>query len=202
MAELLRTPPRVAVKEAEQQSTSEVRFDQPLLIRNYTTSSAPRSVPAPALAGAVSGWFAIVFAVCYLALPLGATMLGLYSGMLANLIPNTLALGLMALLTTAMAISVRPKIVTNVAARRDPVIAAALGSLAMWAGGQEFLPQLQALSAMPLWESLTFVGMNVVESSLFGMMLASFVRTPARAFALGAAFQAMLLFLFVGWIGF
>ncbi|MCB9678748.1 MAG: hypothetical protein H6737_26835 [Alphaproteobacteria bacterium] len=201
MAEMLRTPPRVAVDEATK-SDAHVHFDEPVLIRSYTASSGPRSVPAGALAGAVSSWFAIVFAVCYLALPAIASVMGLYSGMLANLVPNTLALGLMGLVTTALAVVIRPKVVTNVRAARDPVIAATVGSLLMWAGGQELLPQLQALTAMPFYESLTFVGMNVVESSLFGMMLASFARTPAKAFALGAAFQALLLCLFVGSTGF
>ncbi|MEZ4319636.1 MAG: hypothetical protein R3F61_19125 [Myxococcota bacterium] len=202
MAEMLRTPPRVAVGETQRAHTAEVWESDPELIRSYTSSSAPRTVPARALAGAVSSWFALVFAVCYLALPAIASVLGLYDGMLANLVPNTLSLGLMALFTTALTVTIGPKIVTNVAARRDPVVAATLGSLVVWAGGQELLPQLLSLSSMSMVEGLTFFGINVVESSMFGMMLASFSRTPLKAFALGAAFQSFLLFLFVGWIGF
>jgi len=199
MAEMLRTPPRVAAQDATQTDAG-VRFDEPPIIRSYTRSSGPRTVPARALAGAISSWFAIVFAVCYLALPALATVLGLYSGMLPNLIPNTLAIGLMALITTSLAVATQPRIITNVMAKPDPVIAATLGSLIVWAGGQELLPQLQALTSMPLVESLTFIGINIVESTMLGMMLASFVRSPLKAAALGAGFQAFLLVLFMGWV--
>jgi hypothetical protein len=36
------------------------------------------------------------------------------------------------------------------------------------------------------------IGLNVIESALFGVMLASFTRSPGKAFAIGAAFQLVL----------
>ncbi len=190
------------VTDSSAQSTTQATTGRSVrsMLHARASSSRPREVPAPAMAGAVSSWFAIVFAVSYLALPALATALGLYSGMIANIVPNFLALATMGMVTTALAVMTRPRVVTNVRAARDPVIAAGLGSFLVWAGAQEFLPILQSLSAMPLFESLTFIGLNIVEAGLFGMMLASFARTPGRAFALGAAFQSLLLAFFIGWI--
>ncbi len=205
MSEMVRTPLRTRVGAGTQSSREEgvgeaftEAFD-PGLLRSYTQAGA-RTVPTRALAGAVASWFALVFAICYLAIPAMASLAGLYHGMLPNLVVNTLAFIPMAILTAALVTMLRPKVVTNVSAARDPVVAATLGSLGMWAIGQEVSPLLQSLSTMPLYETVTFTGMNIIESGLFGMMLASFVRSPVKAFALGAAFQGLFLFLFVGWI--
>jgi hypothetical protein len=216
MAEMLHDPGHALRGDAVDDELAElgrVQVDQTLtttrssggasvesMLRARSSSSAPRTIPAQAMAGAVSSWFAIVFAVSYLLLPALATGLGLYSGMIANIVPNFLALATMAMVTTGLAVMTQPRVVTNVRAGRDPVVAAGLGSLLVWAGAQEFLPILQSLSAMPLYESLTFIGLNVVEAGLFGMMLASFTRSPVKAFALGAAFQSLLLAFFIGWI--
>lgn len=167
----------------------------------YLDSKQPRAVPARALVGAIAAWFGLVYALCYVALPATASMLGLYSNLIPNLVVNTLTLIPAAGITMGLAALVQPEIVTHLRAKRDPVIAATLGSFLVWLGLVETVSAIQPLTAMPWYEAITFFGLNVVESSMFGMMLASFVRTPGRAFALGAAFQLLLVGLFTGIVG-
>lgn len=170
------------------------------LLAEYRSSEAPREVPRAALAGAVASWFALVYALCYVALPAIATAFGTYSGMVPNLIVNTLAFAPLAAMSVALVAVVRPKVVLRGSARRDPILSAAGGSLLVWFLAHQALLALQPITAMPLVEAATFTGINLVEHGLLGMMLGSFVRTPAQAFALGAAFQAMFLSLFLGWV--
>ncbi len=47
-------------------------------------------------------------------------------------------------------------------------------------------------------ELATFVGLNIIEMSLIGMMLASFTRSITKAFALGMSFQLLVLGLILG----
>jgi hypothetical protein len=190
---------RSRVRDRQAAHTPEA-FDEPLIVTSYTSSSAPREVPRAALAGAVMSWFALVFAVCYVVLPVMAAVFGLYDGVIRNLLPNTLAFVPLAILTTALAAMVRPRVITRIGAPRDPVVSAAFGSFLVWALGHEALTALQPISQMGAIEAVTFAGINVVEHGLFGLMLGSFVRTPLQAFALGVAFQAMFLSLFVGWL--
>lgn len=197
MAEVLEaTRPRTRTVEREHDG---LRFDEPL-IHSYTSTTAPRQVPAKALGGAVLTWLAAIYGLCYLVLPLIASALGLHTLYLGNLVLNTLAFVPMAMLTALLAVAIRPDVVTNTRAPRDPVIAATLGSLFVWFGAHEGFSALQSISSMPLGESFAFLTMNVVESSMLGMMLASFARSPLKAFALGMAFQTLLVSLFVGWI--
>lgn len=199
MDETLARAPRV--RTVERSSIEEERpFTAESLIRAAGSSTRPREVPRRALAGAVGSWFALIFALCYVALPTTAAALGLYDGALRSLPANTVAFVPLALLTTALVAAIRPAVITSTRAPRDPVISAAIGSLLVWFLGHEALLALQPITEMPLTESVTFTGINLVEHGLFGMMLGSFVRSPIQAFALGAAFQAMFLSLFVGWI--
>lgn len=177
----------------------EPTFDQPL-VHAYTSSTAPRSVPGGALAGATLTWLAAVYGLCYLVLPLVAAALGLHTVFIGNLLLNTLAFVPMALFTAGLVAVIRPEVVTSTRAPRDPVIAATLGSLAVWFGAHELSPFLSSVTAMPFGEMVTFVGMNVIEAGMIGAMLASFAKSPGKAFMLGAAFQTLLVSLFLGWI--
>lgn len=197
MAEVVEsTGPRTRTIERE---VSDLRFDEPL-IRTYTTTAAPRQVPARALGGAVLTWLAAVYGLCYLVLPLVASALGLHTLFLGNLVLNTIAFVPVALLAAGLAVSVRPDVVISPRAPRDPVLAAVLGNLLVWFGAHESFFVLQSITGMWIGEAMAFLTMNVVEATLVGMMLANFARTPARAFALGAAFQTLLISLFIGWL--
>lgn len=164
----------------------------------FLNSERARTVPTRALVGAVGTWFALIYALCYVVLPTAGAALGLYSNLVPNLIVNTIALAPAALITMALVAASQPTVVTNLRASRDPVIAATAGSLLAWLGLVETVDVVQPLSGMPWYEALTFLGFNIVEQGMLGMMLASFTRSPAKAFALGAAFQVLVLGLFVG----
>jgi hypothetical protein len=200
MAEVLDSRLRYAEPRTTTAFDVDTTFDEPLLVSSYTSSSAPRQVPAQALAGAVVTWLAIVYGLCYLALPLFASALGLHTVFIGNLVLNTLAFVPMALLTAGLVSAMRPEVVTKASAPRDPVLAATAGSLLVWFGAHELSPLLSSITSMPVGEMLSFVTMNVVEAGMIGMMLASFTRSPLKAFALGAAFQTLLSAFFLGWL--
>ena len=65
----------------------------------------------------------------------------------------------------------------------------------IWGLGEQLIPVFQPFTSMPLDEMAALIGLNVVESALFGVMLASFTRSPGKAFAVGASFQFALTFL-------
>ena len=198
MAQIAQT----ATRARPSTTTQQLEGLQPteVLLHSHTHTLAPRAVPSRALGSAVLTWFGLVFAGCYVVLPMTTSALGLYHSSVTNLVFNTLALFPLAIITAGLAAVMKPKIVINKAAPRDPVLAATAGSLLVWALAHQLSPNLQPLSGMPVLESMTFVGLNVLEAGLFGMMLASFARTRARAFALGAAFQTLFIALFLGWI--
>lgn len=204
MAEVLdatRTTLGNSLDEVELQGSTSLSYPEVHPLVGYLNTKEARPVPTKALVGAVAAWFGLVYAVCYVALPTAGTAVGLYSNLIPNLVVNTFALIPAALITMGLVALTKPDVVTHLRAKRDPVIAATLGSLLVWFGLMETVSAVQPLSSMPWYEALTFLGFNVVEQSMFGMMLASFVRTPGKAFALGAAFQILLVSLFVGFVG-
>ncbi len=199
MGELLEAG-RTRVRTIERE-IPQLQFDEPVVLNHHhPLTRAPRQVPGRALGGAVLTWLALVYGLCYLALPLLASAVGLHTIFLGNLILNTLAFAPMALLTALLVVAIRPEVVLHPAAPRDPIGAATAGSLLVWFLAHESFGALAPITAMPAGEAAAFVTMNVVESTMIGMMLASFVRTPARAFVLGSAFQIVLVSLFLGWL--
>ena len=86
----------------------------------------------------------------------------------------------------------RPRVVVD-ASHREPALAATAGGLATWALLHNSLAFLVPFGEMSAPVLASFIAVNVLESALFGVMLASFVRSPGKAFALGAAFQALFM---------
>lgn len=137
-------------------------------------------------------WMCIAFWVCYVMLPIGASITGLYEGLLKNLWPAIPAFVLM-LAGTMLALQVvAPRVRVP---RRDKVLVepywAAMGAhFLTWMVLQNSVAGLRHFSDMNGLEALTLVGINLVESTLFGLMLGSYARKPGVAVALGVAFQA------------
>lgn len=150
-------------------------------------------VPTPQLKKAAATWMGLVFALCYMGVPFATDALGLFAWSGANFMMGGAGFVAMLALTWA-AISVkRPRVHLHQDVR-DPVIAATAGGLGMWAIIHTVgFGLLTPLYAMAPAELLTFIGMNVVESALFGMMLASFSKNRLQAFVLGAGFQAAFM---------
>ncbi|MCB9759667.1 MAG: hypothetical protein H6739_07475 [Alphaproteobacteria bacterium] len=159
-------------------------------------------VPRPQeLRRAVAGWTAVIFGTCYVALPFGAEVFGLYPGLLRNLGSSALSLAVMALLTVGVLRVVRPEVriprdLAN--APRDPVIAATAGGFGTWLVLHNLIPGLMHFDMMSSTMVMTFAAFNLLEGALWGMMLASFVRSRTGAFVLGAAFQLVLMLIWCG----
>jgi hypothetical protein len=165
-------------------------FEAPLLAV-YRGPSRPR---AGAMALATGAWFALVFALCYVALPAFAELTGLHRGLLSTTPVAAVSFGATAFVTAVGAALVRP---TVSAAVRDPVLAATLGGFATWALVHNTVSALRPFWAMSFVELGTFLTFNALEMFLIGSMLASLTRSRVAAAALGAGWQVVSLGLFL-----
>ncbi len=162
--------------------------------------SAPLEIDKPGLvAGAAAAWMGMTFLLCYVLLPMTRQALGLRYTLSPSLFEEGLmlagSLGAFAVTlgVTVGAIAVKRPTVSLDPARREPILAATLGGLLPWAVLHNILPTLIHFDEMSAGVLLSFIGANVLESALFGAMLASFSRSPGRAFALGAGFQVLFM---------
>jgi energy-converting hydrogenase Eha subunit B len=152
-----------------------------------------RVLPVRPLAAAVSCWLAMVFLACHLALPVAFSAAGLGAGMAAYTVAAVPAFGFASFVALIGVLAARPLVSTTRAAA-DPVLAAVLGALGAWVLVQNSMPGLlPPFSAMSGAQVAAQVAVNGLEASLLGVMFASFTRRPAVAFALGAAFELVLL---------
>lgn len=162
------------------------------LVRIGTTTPTPRPVPPGALGPAMLAWMAMVFGLCYLALPAAGAIFGLYDGLLAGVLFNLPAFVLATFVAVVVATAARPRVHTDVRQARDPVLSAATGGLLTWGLLHNTAPFLRHFPEFGGGELLAFVGVNVVEMTLIGMMLSSFTRHRTVAFGLGALFQLLV----------
>ena len=167
-------------------------FDHPLAHVQFP-SAAPVHVNTRQLGSAMLAWMTLVFGLCYVALPMTAANAGLYSGAWDSLAFNMPAFMLASMVAAVGAMVMRPTIKTDVGAARDPVVAAGLGGLLTWGVIHNTSSILVPFAAMGSAELATFIGMNVIEMGMIGMMLASFTRSTVKAFALGMWFQLLVL---------
>jgi hypothetical protein len=182
---------------AEKPRTVIPTFDHPLANVQFP-SSTPVDIRPRQLGTASVAWLAGVFGLCYIALPIAAASVGLFTDFWSHVFFNLPGFALATLVTAVGAMVARPKITTDVGATRDPVIAATSGGLLTWAIVHNLSPVLLPFAAMGTAELATFLALNLLEMSLIGMMLASFTRSVAKAFALGMWFQLLVLGLVLG----
>lgn len=148
---------------------------------------------------AASAWMALSFFLAYAALPFAAELTGLFPGLLAGFWAGAKGY---ALLTAGIVLGIhwlQPKVRIPRAggAVKDPFVMATAGSLITWAVLHNVVGALTPFSMMTGGELLSLGFINVIESGMIGLMLGSFVRSRAKAFALAAVFQAILTGLFV-----
>ncbi|MCP4807869.1 MAG: hypothetical protein GY913_10045 [Proteobacteria bacterium] len=149
---------------------------------------------------AASAWMALSFFLAYAALPFGAELTGLFPGLLAGFWAGAKGY---AFITAAIVLGIhwgKPKVRIprgEGSIPSDPFVMATAGSLITWAVLHNVLVGLTPFSMMTGGELLSLGFINVVESGMIGLMLGSFVRGRVKAFALAAAFQAVLTGLFL-----
>jgi hypothetical protein len=195
---------RHQTKTRQQLLDDDISFGEPLvtiegspsLLSGQATLVAPRQ-----LATAMLAWMMGTFVVAYLLLPAFLEAAGIYSGLLDHLGDSFRAFVLTMGVVLAGVLTLRPKVqLHDLSSKRsaDPVLAATSGSLLTWAILHSTMPMLRPLYDMGSTELAGFLGLNIVECLMFGMMLASLVRSRAAAFSLGALFQALFM-ISAGW---
>ncbi len=167
----------------------------------YAPKSLPKRLPARAMFGATATWLAMVFTLCYIALPLGLAVSGLNGAVIGSTQYALPAFGLGAFVVAVGAAVVRPAVRLGFGGPRDPVVSATLGGLGVWALIHNTSSLLEPFWNMSPGELASFVALNVVEMGLLGMMLASFTRSRAVALALGGGFQLLTMGLFLTLLG-
>ncbi len=157
----------------------------------------PQVISQPGrLAGAAAVWMGGSFALCYLLLPLARAGLGLSAQSVGGvvLMAACAALSLAGLwVATTVGLVLRKPVVSLEADHRDRAVTATVGGLLVWAVAHNVLPGLVPFGAMEAGELLSFFAANVLESALFGVMLASVAKTVRGALRLGVLFQGILL---------
>ena len=136
------------------------------------------------------------FAICYLLLPLARVGLGLSAQTAGSVavVAGSAALTLIGLwMAATMGLIMRKPVVQLEDDHRDRALTATTGGLLVWAILHNVLPGLIPFGDMAGGEMLSFLGANIIESALFGVMLASVARTVRGAFTLGVLFQSVLL---------
>lgn len=154
-----------------------------------------RLIPAR-LAGAAAVWMGGTFAICYLLLPMARAGLGLSAQALEGvvLVAGSAALsllGLWAAVTLGLLLK-RPTLAPE-DGHPQRALVATTSSLLVWATAHNVMPWLMPLGELGGLELLSFLGANILESALFGVMLASLSQTIRGAFTLGMLFQGALL---------
>jgi hypothetical protein len=198
------TPHRPRPTEQAQPSAG-LRFRPPPAMEALTATHAEapgrvdgRVLPVRPLAAAMSTWLVLVLASCYLVGPLALSAAGLAGGAQIYTFAAIPAFGLTAFATTIAVLAARPAIRLG-STRADPILAAVLGSLVVWGVTQNGVPGLlHPFSAMSAPELVAQAALEALEASLLGVMFASFTRSAAAAFALGALFKLVLMGLALG----
>jgi len=161
--------------------------------------AAREELPPRAFAKAAVAWIGGVFALCYLALPalfqaLRLSPEPLWLGFAGDLV-GFFALGGGLLSALVMRSWGRGPLQVHLAdlAESDRIPAAAAGGLMLWGLAHNALPGLMPFAQMG-WAYLgAFVGANVLENLLFGVLVATLSASRAGAFVRGAAVQGVLL---------
>lgn len=157
-----------------------------------------RVLPVRPLAAAMSTWLAAVWVTCYLVAPAALSYLGLAGSASAYTLAAIPAFLFAAFATAVGVLAFRPSI-HLAGTRADPVLAAILGSLAVWVWTQNGVPELmRPFTTMGYGEIGALLAVNGLEASLLGVMFASFTRSTAGAFALGASFKLVLMGIALG----
>ena len=135
---------------------------------------------------AMATWFTGIFALIYVAAPLAMATVG-WTGAIGSLFPNAVAMLLTAAGIFTVLESTRPEMVLH--RNLDPVLPVAAGSFAAWAWLHNSVGFLRPFADFGTAELATFMALNGLEFTLFGMIFATFVRTRMGGFILGFGFQ-------------
>lgn len=139
---------------------------------------------------AAVAWLWGVFALCYVLVP---ALLWIVRGDFGGL---STAPGFAPAFVAGSVLTAFYVLIERPTVRRggEPVVAATLGGLVAWAVAMQALRHVFVpLTALGPVDAGILLAQNVLEMGLLGAMWASFARRPGLAFALGAAFQFLII---------
>ncbi len=163
--------------------------------RHAQAASAPVLAPTGRLLAAATVWATATFLLCYVAIPIGYSVMGLRAFVLPWVLPShMLAFAFTWIVTTAAMLTLASRrggvdVDLHGLGGSDRIPAAMLGGLVVWGLLHNLLPGLMPFGAMSLSFLGAFMLANIVENALFGTLLATFTKSRRGAFAAGAAFQ-------------
>lgn len=159
----------------------------------HLPTHVPRRLPVRALGGAMASWLSLTFGLCYVAVPALLAIVGWNTGVIAGFWFSLPAFAMASLIATVGVLIAQPRMQLSLTQPRDPVLAATLGGLGVWAVVHNTSSMLMPFTSMSPLELLSFLGLNVLEMTLLGMMFASFTKRTSVALALGGGFQLLVL---------
>jgi len=167
------------------------RVSELALLAGNTRPEEPRRLAPGELGSAVVTWLTVVFCLCYVVLPVGLSVLGVLPPMFVfeNLWYSLPTFSMVGFVMLAGILAIRPRI--RLRGPRDPVLAATIGGLGVWALAENFAGPFVPFAMMGSAHLAGLVALNVVEMFLLGTMLASLTRSTSLAFVLGAGFQLL-----------
>jgi cation transport ATPase len=193
-AQASRTNQRIN-RALSQENASAATFHQSVRAQAFEQDQSLRVTKTSSVLAVSTAWISFTFMLCYLALPLLRTGLGLSSqsmvGILATTLTSAAALVVVVPLLWSALVRRRSSMAVNV--NPDHILAATSGSLLVWGLLHSILPGLVTFDMMGLAELTTFVGANIIESSMFGVLFASLAKNGRHAFSMGALFQTLFL---------
>ena len=176
-----------------QENASAATFHQSVRSRATEQAQSLRVTRTASVLSVSTVWVSFTFLLCYLMLPLLRAGLGLSSqtliGVLGTALASAAALMLIVPLMWTALSGLRASLAVNV--NPDNTLAATSGSLLVWGLLHNILPGLVPFDMMGLTELTTFIGVNVIESAMFGVLFASIAKNGRQAFSMGALFQTL-----------
>ncbi|MEN0061619.1 MAG: hypothetical protein AAGA48_05680 [Myxococcota bacterium] len=151
-------------------------------------TAGERELPSRALGGAMASWLALTFGLCYVLLPSLAAITGVNPGLINTFWFDLPSFAIASFVAIIGVLVERPRIDLS-SSSRDPVLAAMVGGLGVWALIHNVSAYLVPFADMSFLQFTSLFAINIVEMGMLGMMFASFSKRTDVALALGGGFQ-------------
>jgi hypothetical protein len=167
------------------------RVSELALLAGSKPPDEARHLPPAELASALVTWLTVVFGLCYVIGPIALSLFGMLPAMFVfdNLWYALPTFAMAGFVAVASILAIRPRI--RMRGPRDPVLAATIGGLGVWALVENYAGPFVPFGLMMPAHLAGLVALNVLEMFLIGTMLASLTRRTSVAFVLGAGFQLL-----------
>lgn len=196
-----RTPRQQDHHQARLRQLRETRADSARATVAAMAPSSERQELSPrALGGAMASWLALTFGLCYVVFPALTAITGINPSLIFAFWFDLPAFAIAAFVATVGVLVERPRL-DLLSGARDPILAATLGGLGVWAVIHNVSGYLVPFGDMTGLQLASVLGINVVKMTMLGTMFASFTKRTDVALALGGGFQLGAMGLFLTLVG-